>query len=384
MGPVLATFAITALGVAPTTCSDVARIRVDLQPASIESGASGEIALRMDSHRSNLRLRVRNLEPESEYILLADGVERARFMTDPRGAAKVELQYPPSNEGQSLDFDPRGKLLSVTDGSDDMLSAVVSGPLEPPGIRVWEVAGIPATEPADDGSVRGTYRTLSRGLRVFKVELRDVAPGTYQVLVDGAPVGEVEAKAAGRAAITFWSADSAGGFHRHLWGHGFGHRGSRSKVWATLDFEPRGAQVEIVRDGEVLFAGPMRAQVALPELVETCPVVDIQTALTPLQWFGSGDASMASEDGGCDHEFRVKVRDLAAANYELWVGDAIVGTLPVRNWLDGLSGEIRFDTEPDDPEEHLLDFDPRGRRVEVRRPIASPSVLYLEALFPTE
>jgi hypothetical protein len=384
MGPVLATFAITALGVAPTTCSDIARIRVDLQPASIDSGASGEIALRMDSYQSSLRLRVRNLEPESEYILLADGVERARFMTDPRGTAKVKLQYPPSEEGQSLDFDPRGKLLSVSDGSEDTLSAVVSGPLEPPGIRVWEVADIPATESADDGSVRGTYRTLSRGMRVFRIEMRDVARGTYQVLVDEVPVGEVKAKAGGRAAITFWSADSSRGFHRYLWGHGFGHRRSRSTVWAPLDFEPRGAQVEIVRDGEVLFAGPMRAQVALPELVETCPVVDIQTDLTPLQWFGSGDASMVSEDGGCDHEFRVKVRGLAAANYELWVGDAIVGTLPVRNWLDGLSGEIRFDSEPDDPEEHLLDFDPRGRLIEVRRPTSYPNYRLLEALFPTE
>jgi hypothetical protein len=66
------------------------------------------------------------------------------------------------------------------------------------------------------------------------------------------------------------------------------------------------------------------------------------------------------------------------------VAGARVGTVPVRNWPIGPIGEARFDTHPDDPDELPLEFDPRGQSVEVRRPIATPPVLYLEALFPDE
>ena len=63
---------------------------------------------------------------------------------------------------------------------------------------------------------------------------------------------------------------------------------------------------------------------------------------------------------------------------------ARVGTVPVRGWPGGPIGEARFDTHPDDPDELPLEFDPRGQSVEVSRPIATPPVLYLEALFPDE
>jgi hypothetical protein len=357
---------------------------VQLQRSAIESRASGDILLQMNGHRSMLRLRVRDLDPETEYLLLADGLERARLMTDPQGDASLLLRYPAWAGGPALDFDPRGKRISVSDGSQDRLSAVVSGPLEPPRIQIMEFAGIPPSDPGEGGRAQGVYRTFPLGCRTFTVGLRNVASGSYQVLVDGAPVGEAEADAGGKATIRFWSASSPGGFCVRFWNRGGGTPASESNVWETLDFEPRGGQVEVVRDGEVLFAGPMRAQVALPEEAEVCPAVGIQVDLTSVYWFGSGDASLESEDGGCDHEFRVTARDLPVANYELWVAGAMVGTVPVRSWPGGPVGEIRFDTHPDAPGELPLEFDPRGQPVEVRRPISNPSALYLEALFPEE
>jgi hypothetical protein len=327
---------------------------------------------------------VRNLEPEREYLLLANDVERARFTTDPNGNASLQLRYPASDPSHALDFDPRGKLLAVSDGSDDLLSAVVSGPMEPRRILMWEIAGIEPTENAPEGRAKGAYFAFPNGWRSFEVRLWNVAPGGYDVLIDGEAVGRVEANGWGRGSVRFWSASHLAHLSRHRRGHAGRGFGWFARSWARLDFEPRGAQVEIVRDGEVVFSGPMRANVALPEELEACPLVDIQVALTPLRSFGSGDASLASEDGGCDHEFQVTVRGLAAANYELWVGDAMVGTVPVRNWSDGLRGEVRFDTQPEDPDELLLEFDPRGQPIEVRRQVGSSSVAYLGVLFPTQ
>jgi hypothetical protein len=128
----------------------------------------------------------------------------------------------------------------------------------------------------------------------------------------------------------------------------------------------------------------MRAQVALPEEVLNCPPLDIQVDLTPLWWFASGDASLQSEEGNCDQEFSVTARGVPVANYELWVAGEVVGTVPVRNWPGGPSGTIRFATSPDEPSELPLEFDPRGQFIEVRRPVSTTVVTYLEGPFPTD
>lgn len=385
MVPVLTILTVTWFGAASARAGDLAWVYLQLQPSATDSGARGDLLIHLDERQSLLQLRVRGLEPDREYLLLANDVERTRFTSNANGMANLQLRYPASDANRALEFDPRGKLLAVNDGSEDLLSAVVSGPMEPRRTLMWELAAIPATENAAGGRARGAYWALPNGWRSFEVRLWDADPaGSYDVVVDGALVGKIQTNSWGRGMVQFWSVSQPFGLFRQRRGHAGRGAGVFARDRARLDFEPRGAQVEIVRDGEVVFAGSMRAQVALPEEAEACPLVDIQIDLTPLRSFGSGDASLASEDGGCDLEFQVTARGLAAANYELWVGDAIVGMLPVRNWLDGLRGELRFDTQPEGPDELLLDFDPRGQPIEVRRPQGSSSVALLGALFPTQ
>jgi len=383
-GLVLATCAVGAVGVASTTCGDHAQVYVLLERTPVESSASGSIQLQMDENRSVLRLSVRNLLSESEYLLLADGLEQTRFTTNPGGHAKLQLKYPPSPEYETLGFDPRGKRISVSDGSEERLSAVVDGPGEPRWSHVLESAGVPPSDPPEPGHVRGVYKTTLWGCRILNVSLYGVAPGTYQVRIDGVSVGEVEADAGDRASLRLESPAFPGGVCLGLPGWGAGGSPSQSSASAPLDLEPRGARVEVVRDGEVLFAGPMRARVAVPEETEVCSTVDIEVDLNPTHWFGAGDASMKSKDEACDHEFRVTARHLPVANYELWVAGSMVGTVPVRNWPGESRGEVHFDTVPDEPGELPLDFDPRGQPLEVRRPMTPPPAVYLEAAFPTE
>jgi len=360
------------------------QVYVQLERTPVETGARGSIQLQMNETRSVLRLRLYRLLPEREYLLLADGVEQARFTTNPGGQAKLELQHPPSPDYETLGFDPRGKRISVSDGSEDRLSAVVDGPGEPLWSQVFESAGIPTGDPPEPGHVRGVYRTNPFGCRMFNLNLRGVAPGTYQVRIDGVLAGEIEADGEGQATLRLQSPAFPGAFCLDLPGWGSGGSHPQNSASALLDLEPRGAWVEVVRDGEVLFAGPMRAQVAVPEETEVCSAVDIEVDLNPTHWFGAGDASMKSKDEACDHEFRVTARNLPVANYELWVAGSMVGTVPVRNWPGESRGEVYFDTVPDEPGELPLDFDPRGQLVEVRRPMTSPPVVDLEVVFPTE
>jgi hypothetical protein len=357
-------------------------VNVQFERTAIESNASGEIILKMNLNRSYLWLRVHQLEPAHEYLLLADGTERARFTTDPSGEGVLWMRYPVSNGRPELDFDPRGKRISVSDGGAERLAAVVSGPGEPFSAVVEETADIPPTDPNEVGTVTGRYRTLPVGCRVWNVALQDVASGTYQVVVDGSTVGEIEADGGGKATLRFYTV-SAWGVCLEFMNDSAEGPGAGNRVLAPLDFEPRGAQVQVIGGGEVVFAGPMRAEVALPQAA-LCPEVDIAVPLQSAYWFGAGDASMSSKDEVCNHEFRVVARAVPAANYELWVAGSKVGIVPVRNWEDESRGEVRFDSEPDEPDELPLDFDPRGQLVEVRRPIGIPPVLYLGADFPTE
>lgn len=380
-GLVLAFCAVGAVGAASTSCGDRAKVYVHLERTAVESSASGSIQLQMDKQRSTLRLRVQGLLADTEYLLLADGVLKSSFTTDPGGDANLRLQYPASAGVEVLDFDPRGKLISVSDGSQDRLSAVVDGPGEPAWSLVVEEAGIPPTDTLEPGQVRGIYQTTPLGCRMLKVSLRGVTPGTYQVQVDGALVGEVEVVAGSQAKLRLQSPAFPGGHCVDLPGQSPGATPSVVSGPAPLDFEPRGAPVEVLRDGAVRFEGPMRADVAVPV---HCPDVDIAVQLAPAYWFGAGDAVMQSKDEACDHEFRVEARSLPVANYELWVAGEHVGTVPVRSWTDEPRGEVRFDSDPDEPGELPLDFDPRGQTVEVRRPIANPPVLYLGGDFPTE
>lgn len=57
---------------------------------------------------------VRDLDPETEYLLLADDLERARLTTDASGNGTLLLRHPPlAGGGQALDFDPRGQRIEL-------------------------------------------------------------------------------------------------------------------------------------------------------------------------------------------------------------------------------------------------------------------------------
>ena len=81
----------------------------------------------------------------------------------------------------------------------------------------------------------------------------------------------------------------------------------------------------------------------------------------------------------CDEDFRVEIEDLPLGTYTLEVGGLAVGTIAV-TVVDGeAEGEIEFDTDPDEPGEVLLDFDPRGALIR----ILQTGTTFLERVFPS-
>ena len=198
----------------------------------------------------------------------------------------------------------------------------------------------------------------------FKVEAEDLPLGDYSLRVGGVERATLEVRTAATGSegeVEFRSPVEPG------------------KI--LLDFDPRGAMVEIVQ-GSTLF---LRTK------------------------FGSGEGGAGDDDGGVPDgsyayyemhvesandgpeiqakleerpgraDFSVELEDVAAGSYALDVGGIERGTIEVAAVARGTEGEIEF-RDPPEAGHFLLDFDPRGQIVQVRR----GSAVVLSGMFPTQ
>ena len=67
----------------------------------------------------------------------------------------------------------------------------------------------------------------------------------------------------------------------------------------------------------------------------------------------------------CSQDFRVEIEDVPLGNYTLRVAGDNKGTITVVNTGTENEGEVEFDTDPDDPHELPMTFDPAGKLIEV-------------------
>jgi len=223
----------------------------------------------------------------------------------------------------------------------------------------------------------------------FSVEVEDLADGSYRIFVAGVDRGEL-AVAMGIGETEFRSPAEAG------------------KI--LLTFDPRGEQIE-VRDGQVAVlltsgdsvfdggddnggddnggddnggddnGGDDNGGVDIDY-----GTVDIEVELTNTGVFpaASGDAKLEPRADRTD--FSVEIEDVPVGSYDLMIGFENVGTIEVREVRtlpDGsveVEGELEF-RNPQEPGKLPLNFDPRGKQIDVLD--VDGSTVILETLFPS-
>lgn len=195
----------------------------------------------------------------------------------------------------------------------------------------------------------------------FKVEAEDVPTGTYTLRVAGVARG------------TFDVVPVAGGSNGEIAFRSPAEPGKR-----LLDFDPRGQRIEVERNGTVFLS------------------TDLGTAPPPPGGggpTGSGIYQLVVEPAGNDGpelhaelelrsgraEFSVEVEDVAAGAYTLRVDGVERGTVQVVAVPGGTSGELEF-RNPAEAGKQPLDFDPRGKLVDVSRGAQS----VFSGLFPAQ
>ncbi|MBM3985400.1 MAG: hypothetical protein FJ296_06895 [Planctomycetes bacterium] len=287
-----------------------------------------------------------------DYEVWVGGTLRGELTVDGTGEGDVEFKTPQDGDKPLLDFDVLDQLVEVKQGATTFFSDTFDGSGSGGGggggsggaaskIEVFMVNVGP------DGNAQGRLRHELKGAkRRFDLEVENLDGGVYQLLVDGAPVAEFMADGF-ETEIEFQDPVEAG------------------KV--LLNFEPLGAQVDVVSGGEVYLTavmpaagtgapakGKKGAQDTGKKQGDGLLVVLLNSGLVPA---ANGKAKL--EVSG-ETEFEVEFEDVPAGDYDLVVGGIVRGSAPA---VEG-AGEFRFSTSPLAGEE-LLDFTVQGQLVEV-------------------
>lgn len=333
--------AAVALFTAPTTDS-LAKEQLRLK-SSLESpggDANGKLIATLRPGKSKILVIGRGLQEDTDYDVLFDDSVKTTVNSGSNGKVKVKFR---SGGTPALDFDPNGATVSVSDGSETVLSTVFSGAGEPDGTKIDERSTLAATGliPGASGDTR--FRS-DKGRTKFSVEIEDVPAGPYSLLVGGVERGTITADSLGEGEIEFDSREDDGDE-------------------LPLDFDPRGEVIDITNGDGVVLSGDSAANVPG---VNTCvpsenEVVIASTGVDP---DGNASARLRTKPD-CDLDFEVEIEDVPVGDYDVIIDGIVRGTVTVTDDGFDVEGELEFDTDPDDPGELLFDFDPEGLLIEI-------------------
>jgi hypothetical protein len=286
-----------------------------------------------------LRVHVSHLAPNLEHVVMGDGVEVARFTTNGAGNAEVRIDLLATASGTTPTFDPRGKFVTIHDGTNDVLAAwVYADPADdPPRPRIKEVTSL-GREAATQGSVDARYDALPSGGARLAIALRGVAPGDYDVIVDETTVATVTPNPSGVAMVDLRVRPGGG--------NGNPNASKPHKHKGVLSLNPRGEEIEIVQGGVVQFSGEMLAQI--PGL-GVCTASSASANLMPdaAQTSGTGSVTLGVE-ASCDLHLALALTNLAAGDYDLLIAGADAGDVSIADAGSGTgSATLEFDDDPD-------------------------------------
>lgn len=227
--------------------------------------------------------------------------------------------------------------------------------------------------PALDGeSGEGKAKFWERSDRSdFKVEAEDIPDGTYTLEICGAHEDPlIEA-----VQFEMLVADGEGELE---------FRSPEIDDKLNLNFDPRGCKIELL-DGEtvVLTSGDDLLSEKEPgkkDDEDDDEGIEIEADLTSTGVIDGAKGEAEYEADTDESEFSIKIKNVPAGFYAVWVGGVDVGEIEVVED----DGKLKF-TDPQKTGTSDLNFDPRGELIEVRQDDdANGDPVILEVLFPDE
>jgi hypothetical protein len=323
-----------AVASAAAFAHDSSVVRLALQNTGLDADAAGSMMSVLKARSSLFNLKASRLTPGRTYTLTVGDIQEGTFTADSKGRISATFATPQQKRNPLLDFDPRGRLVALRDGSSNVLEAVVSGAMEPPGIRVDERADL--TRLAGSGEAKARYQARHDGRRFFTVKLERVTGTNWSLYVNGIWRGDIHAR--GRETTVIFDSQPASPNRR------------------LLDFDPRGQVIDLAQGTNLMFSGKLEAKARNVNVAAPSVALFIIPS-TGADADGTARARLRV-DPDARRKFSVELEDLPVGAYELLVNDVLRGTINVAAPAGGTQGEIEFSSHEYDDDELPLTFDP--------------------------
>lgn len=281
---------------------------------------SGRVEILLTAREHAFFVALEGLAPGAAYAVTLDGQPLAALATDAAGLASGHLDLGAPAR------DPRGRRIAVIDasGAEVLELAAASDP------RFFEAEVAPL---ASFGLGAGQVQTTTiAGQRSFATRLVGAEPGSYDVVVDGAPVATLDAP-----------------------------QGSGAATVPDPDFDPRTAAIEVQLDGVGYFAGGGHATI---EGIDWCRARQAAQALAARAG-GAGSAVLATR-ADCSRRLEVRIEGVPMDMYDVRIDGVPRAVIAVGEDENGATlGSVLF--APGETGAAPLDFDPVGAPIEVLR-----------------
>ncbi len=341
------------------------RLDVTLTPslfAPVQAVADATHAVRR--YRTDFAINVEDLDP-AFYDVYVDDVFRGQIsvLQVPGGTeGRLRFSSRPAGAELPLNFDPRGKTISIRTGMTDFFSGTLS-PIKNPeapdddaefnNVR-YRVIGDSDVFPPSRGSL---LVKSSRRHAMMLIECSRLPDGPLRLTANGIEVGVFTPYARGIAKLRFST------------------KPNPKKGYALLDFDPANTRFEI-RDGDTVVLEFDTPDEPIGGGAE--PVGQTETSFNSTGAEPGAHGSASFSDHGTRFDFRVHVGGVLPGDYDLLIGGVKTTTIRVSHGPDGTSGRVSFSTLRDDPHDLPLLFDPRGQTIRVAR----DDTIFLSMTFP--
>ena len=311
------------------------------------------VDLRVDSNaRRKFSVELEDV-PDGIYQFLANSITQGNItVSSASGQSRGEIEFTSSQDDGSelpLTFEPTNSIFTVQNGAGVYFQGALvftsggGGSNEPP-VTIDE--SLASTGLDADASGDAKYEIDNQGRRKFSVEVEDVPPGSYNLLIAGIKRGAISVQLNNgkvQGEIQFATAPDPGEL--------------------PLNFDPRGQLLEVTNASGLFFAnlfglGGTNGASAVPLRFK-------------LPLFNTGVVSNATasaefkRDEKNNRSFQVEIEDVPVGDYNLLFGGVQRATLSVvSDGSGGTQGQVEFSDEPD-AGELQLNFDPLGQLVEV-------------------
>jgi hypothetical protein len=172
-----------------------------------------DILLKDDSIRREMAIHLVGLSGDTEYSLTIDGFPAAELTTDQNGDARLRLSsWRDTDQPFPADLPPAAELMTATVYDPDgtvLIGDFIARSIGHQGPKNLVYLDRTRLEPADDFNLHGVARVTRDGddQQTFETRACGLVEDSYEVEVDGAPVGVVTVDAVGHAALVLSTED---------------------------------------------------------------------------------------------------------------------------------------------------------------------------------